>query len=454
MTSKPALDLTSLETYRRSCLELAQTRLGRFGSIQDVAGAEDDLNAYARLDRLAEPRDVQVLDEDALAPEDMEQARQAVLEGRVFWEHTAAGEATRLKLGTKFLIDVSRDLTVARMARRLGEELEREIGLDEMSRRLDVEPQDLAPLNLGARHMLQHAFDLGRLAEAAGRDPAKVLARQKLLVVLNEKTSDEILRQFRKARFFGFHQRNCLFMVQPAFEGIAIRAGRFVFDPEAPKRLHNHGQLVMQETMDGQIFRLDDSGERQGLAADEFGEVLQDCLDKISYNIEDLDYLTGSIDWQSLALALSLGARGCHMVMEIVANNPERPQKGGLAAYDEVLDRNVMIESFQLKGMPNEEIRFLNKNFNHYTSPHVSWSAVRTRGLPMPIAVKNGCIYFQPVQGDINFLVRTAFVRRKVIKPIRAWKSASTSSEAVNAMHAQDGQPGFLAFVEQTVSDG
>lgn len=31
----------------------------------------------------------------------------------------------------------------------------------------------------------------------------------------------------------------------------------------------------------------------------------------------------------------------------------------------------------------------------------------------MPIAIQNGAIYFQPVQGDINFLVKTEFSKEK-----------------------------------------
>jgi len=452
MTEQPSLDLTSLETYRRSCLEIAQARLGGFKSLEEIAEAEDDLNAYPRLDRLQDPREIVLLDEESLGSSDTDRAKDTVLRGGVFWEHTAAGEATRLKLGTKYLINVPEDLDVEMMAERLGEELERPVTPEEIRERLEVEPGRLMPLPLGERHLLQLAFDLTRLAEEAGQDPAQVLSRQKTLLVLNEKTAPDILTRLQKSRFAGFRRENFLFMIQPAFPGINLRDGRFFFDPSAPARLHNHGLLVMQETMDDQIFRLSESGERRYLKWAEFSGILREVADKISFNIEDLDYLTQSIDWGSLALALRLGAEGYNMVMEIVANNPEKPIKGGLAAFDEVLDRNVMIESFQLKGLPNEEIRFLNKNFNHYTQPHVAWEKLKAQALPMPLAVKDGYLYFQPVQGDINFLVRTAFVQRKVLKPIRAWKSAANSVEAVNAMWAQDNQPGFKEFVQRVLT--
>ena len=97
-----------------------------------------------------------------------------------------------------------------------------------------------------------------------------------------------------------------------------------------------------------------------------------------------------------------------------------------------------MIEAFQLKGIKNHEIKYLNKNFNHYPKPYESWSILKEHGLNMPLSVKNGYIYFQPVQGDINFLVSTEFFKRKVLKPIKAWKSPATTPLAIKNMHMQE----------------
>ncbi|MBW2092532.1 MAG: hypothetical protein JRI34_10485 [Deltaproteobacteria bacterium] len=448
MTHHNELDLTSLKTYSQSCLELARNRLGVFKSIPEIAEAENDLNAYPNLDRLSDPKDVYILDEDKLSPEDLANARQTVLEGRLFCEHTAAGEATRLKLGTKFLINPARDFSMDRIASMISDEEGREVSADEVAGQMEVEPERLLPLSLGWRHMLQIAFEISNLAKETGVDPGIILARQKMLVVLNEKTADQIIDEFNSASFFGFDRNNVFFMIQPSFSGINLKDGQFFFDPSSPKRLHNHGQLVMQETMDDQIFYLDYPTRRVYLKAAAFGKVIEEFTDKISYNIEDLGYLTQAIDWPGLALALKLGQQGYQMVMEIVANDPQHPQKGALAAFDPILGRDVMIESFQLKGIANEDIRYMNKNFNHFPNPKASWDALKNQGLPMPIAVKNGFLYFQPVQGDMNFLVKTAFVRRKTLKPIRAWKSAANTPAAINAMWFQDNQPGFRDFVK------
>jgi hypothetical protein len=176
---------------------------------------------------------------------------------------------------------------------------------------------------------------------------------------------------------------------------------------------------------------------------------LQGFADKISYNIEDLDYLTESLDYHGLGLALELGDQGYNMVMEVSANNPAKPQKGGMLAWDPELGQDVMIESFQLGDIENRDIKFLNRNFNHYPSPSVCWGRIKEQGLPMPIVVKEGFLYFQPVQGDINFLVKTAFFRRQEMRPIRNLKSPAALPLAINRMYAQDCQPGFKEFAQQ-----
>ncbi|MDD3582028.1 MAG: hypothetical protein PHW74_13535, partial [Desulfobacca sp.] len=239
------------------------------------------------------------------------------------------------------------------------------------------------------------------------------------------------------------------FLHQKSYHGLNLQEGKFIYDPNSPRRLHNHGQMIMQQTMDQEIFWVSPAShcQRHRLPSAAVGDWLQGFADKISYNIEDLEYLTAALDFPHLALVLELADQGYRMVMEVVANNPIKPQKGGMAAWDRSLGRDVMIESFQLGPIKNEEISFLNRNFNHYPKPYAAWKQVREHGLPMPIAVKDGYLYFQPVQGDINFLVPTAFIRRRVLRPIQNLKSPATLPLALNRLAAQDRQPGFKEFV-------
>ncbi|MBU4348683.1 hypothetical protein KJ671_04250, partial [Patescibacteria group bacterium] len=200
------------------------------------------------------------------------------------------------------------------------------------------------------------------LQKKHGYDPQSVLSRQHMLVVLNEATANRIIKEFINYRFFGFSNKNVLFMVQKAYHGINLVNGKYVYNKNTPKRLNNHGQMAMQQTMDNQIFKIDNNGSRTYLKSDEFGKILKELDNKISYNIDDLDYLTASIDYESLALALKKAEHGYRMLIEIVGNDSEHPQKGGMAAFDTLLGKNVMIESFQLKGIKNHEIKYLNKN--------------------------------------------------------------------------------------------
>ncbi len=439
------LDLTDHQTYVASCIELADRRLGGYASLDQVAAEQDHINRYPNLDRISSPREIMILDEQDL---DLDRARRMLLQGGLLAEHTAAGEATRLGLGSKFLIDPARDLPPQRIVELMSQESGRTFTLDDLEDELTVSPGDLASLSLGVRHLTQSAFDLTQMARGMRMDWRSVLDRQHLMIVVNEQNADPITAEVQHARFFGFTPRQVYFMVQQAYHGLSRGKRGWVYDLDSPRRLHNHGQMALQQTMDRQWFYF--SGDNpEYLEADEVEDLLGRLEDKVSFNIENLDYLTGSIDLEALALALTLKDQGVTMVMEVVANDPEYPEKGGMAAFDLVLDHDVMIESFQLEGLPPGDIEFLNKNFNHYPRPVAAWRGLRETGLPMPIAVKDGYLYFQPVQGDLNFQLETRMFRRASLKPISTWKSVVHTPEAIGAMAAQDRQPDFLAFVRE-----
>ena len=58
-------------------------------------------NIYENIDFLEEPRNLCVLEDENLNDNDLKKAVNCVLDGKLFTEHAAAGEATRLGLGTK-----------------------------------------------------------------------------------------------------------------------------------------------------------------------------------------------------------------------------------------------------------------------------------------------------------------------------------------------------------------
>jgi len=203
----------------------------------------------------------------------------------------------------------------------------------------------------------------------------------------------------------------------------------------------------MQMTMDGQVFHLDRAGRESHLSRADFFSLLSRAESLVTYSIEDLGYLTWAIDFETLGLALDSGEKGYRMVMEIVPNHPDRPVKGALLAYDPALGRDVMIESLRLRGRPPEEISHLNKNFNHYPRPAEVFRRLEKAGLFLPVAVKEDGLYFQPVRGDMNFLVPTAFFTRRQAAPLSGWKTAADTPAALAALKRQNAQPGFTKFM-------
>ncbi len=490
MERKPKIHLNSFEEYRISILKYIEWMLENYYkntkkiSVLDIKKDEKEINAYENYDHL-EPIDekqITILDEDKI---DIKEAEKAILEGRFLWEHTAAGEATRLGLGTKYLLNLSR-FTLEEIVSRMREEAVSELEKNGISGKslvkekksinkkitkktvLEIagnDPRKSANISLGNRHMLQMAYDVCKIAKSYKKNPKTVLAKQHALIVLNEQTAEEILEEFKKFNFFGLNPKNVLFMIQRSFHGIYIKEGDLFYDDttERNKRLHNHGQMVMQKNHENVIFRVDpkNTSKRYFIANSEFEAIMSKHDDLLSYNVEDLGYLTSSVDLPSLALALNLGKKGYNMVMEIVAQNMLKPQKGGACFYDRNKKRVVMIESNQLKDIKNEEIKHLNKNLNHYPDPAKTYRLMKKTGLPISFEVKStynqfgekqDYIYANPVQGNINFLVKTAYVMRKNLKPIYNWKSPATTPLAVKAVFEQDNQTGFLEFVKKIKS--
>lgn len=448
---KTAPMFTDHQSYIDYCLKIAKKRLSDYESISEIEKDIDNINLYENIDSLGPPKNIFELDENELNAQDIDRAVHCILEGRLFTEHAAAGEATRLGLGTKYLINIANDLSAGKIAELISKERDSNYAEEEVVSAAGCRPETLLPISLGERHMIQFSFDIYKLAKENGWDPEQVLKKQKMLIILNEQSVECIVREFIGNRFFGFSRKNVMFMVQKAYHGINLGSGTFRYDPSTPRRLHNHGQMVLQQTMDDQIFRISDDGQWVYLKGDAFGTILLTMDDKISYNIEDLSFLSHSIDIPALAFALKMSDKGFKMLMEIVGNDPENPQKGGMAAYDPVLGKNIMIEGFQLNGMGDHEIKYLNKNFNHYLNPQKAWFELKNRGLNMPLAIESDGVYFQPVQGDINFIVKTGFFKRQNLSPIRAWKSPVTTPLAIKHMHRQDHQNGFMDYSEKVL---
>jgi hypothetical protein len=433
-------------SYIEYCLEMVVSMVRSYDSISDLENNLGTANAYARLNALEKPKNLIQLDDNTLNNSDYLKAWRCIVDGKLFVEHHVAGEATRLKLGTKYLIDIQKDLSFNKITDLINQEKRTCLPKNYIQMHTLCNPSDLLPLSLGVRHMLQYSYDIYKLSKRLGYDPFEVFSKQKMLIVLNEAAADIIIDEFIKHKFYGFSQQNILFMIQKAYHGISLKYDEIFYDNLTTKHLHNHGHIAIQQTMHNQIFYTSTNKNRYYLSNDQFGNILKDMDVKTSYNIEDLEYLNSSIDYQGLALALKKSKDGYNMLMEVLPNNPDAPQKGGMAAFDPFLEKDVMIENFQLNHIKPDQIKFLNKNVNYYPKPFVAWEMVKKYGLNMHITVKGDYIYFQPVIGDINFLVKTAIFTRKNATPIKAWKSAITTPLTINFMYKQDLQKGFKEY--------
>lgn len=487
MSNKPKIHLETFEEYSTSILRYIEWMLESYFkdtkkiTIEDVKKHELEINAYENFKHLApiDERKVFILDDDKASTRE---AEKAILNGKFLWEHAAAGEATRLGLGTKYLLNLSQftlkdiveyrrqeiikelkktNISAAQL-RKEEKKIKKEVTVKSILEIAKEDPRGLLNISLGNRHMLQMVFDVTKLAQKNKLDPKKVLAKQTSLVIMNEQTAEEILDEFRRFNFFGLNPKKVFFMIQRGFHGMYIKEGCLYYDTttEKNKRLHNHGQMIMQKIHDNVIFWIDpkNANKRNYISNTEFEKILSEHDDLLSYNVEDLGYLTCSTDLPSTSLALELGKKGYGMMMEIVAQNQLKPQIGGACFYDKKLKRVVMIETNQLKHIKPGDIKHLNKNFNHFPNPVKAFRAMKDRGLPVSFEVKatfnqggEPCqyIYANPPQGNVNFLVKTAYVMRRNLKPIYNWKSPATTPLAVKAMFDQDRQPGFKEFAEK-----
>ena len=454
------IQVSSLEEYKSSTIDFIHQKLSSyFGpekiqefSLKQIKEHLPKINSYKNLEFL-KPLDksqVEILDDEKI---NISEAQQCVLKGEFFWEHACAGEATRLGLGTKYLLNCN-TFSKEYLLDLISKEIEKS-GLKNSEELFDnikinlIDPSQILPLSLGTRHMLQMRYDIEKLAKNFNHEPQQILEKQKMLIILNKKTASKIISEFKEHQFFGFKEENVYFMVQEDFHGIHFSKGKFQYDESTidNKRLHNHGQMVIQKMHNHNIFHYINNA-KVPISQQEYLDLLRKCKDMISYNIEDIAYLTNSIDFPSLAKALELGSKGYNMIMEIVGQNPIKPQIGGAAFFDPILNKNVMVESHMLANITPNEITFLNKNFNNFPNPVQSMEELKEQSLHMPIKIKKAknnkfYFYFDPVQGDLNFLVKTAFIMRKEIKPIQNWKSPLTTPPTLLAMKAQDDQFGF-----------
>ncbi len=392
-------------------------------------------------------------------------AIKAILSGDVVMEHTAAGEATRLGLGTKYTLTPTGIVEAI-----LTNSVFRKKHTDAEAKRLNTLTESakeetlriakrLTSFSIGTRKIAKVSFDIADLAKKNGHDPREVLFKQTQILILNEATSAQILEEMSDFHFLGFNPENVYFMVQRSMEGYSLTQGKVVIDRDSDKLLHNHGGMRMQQVMDQQFFRLLPSGEREYLPFDHILEMFSNKKILISNNVEDLDQLeVHSIDAYSISLGLELGQEGYEMIMTSVGQKTP-PQKGGFFAY--IPGHGLAcFESDQHPGLNSndpaelEKIKYLNKNVNMFPNPAKMFTSLKENDLPTHATVKgytHKAIYPQTPQGDLNFILKTQVIIEENVSKIRNLKAQSDLLDTVKTMEAQENNVEFMAWLHQFV---
>jgi hypothetical protein len=460
----PELGSRSMNAYRQRVLARAQEELKQhYGAglatltMAQIANDQRQLRAYPGLERCDMDRvqdHLVLVTPETVTDAELAAAERVQLGGQQLVEDAAAGEATRLGLGTKYL------LTPERLVEAL---LSHNFRNPERLIDIPVQPNDLAPISLGVRHKLQLVYDLVAMATnptgSPCLNPNEVVKSQVTLTVLNEETWLPIVREFARFGHLGLDPERTLFMVQEKGLGMGIQDGNLFFDPRSEFRLWNHADMKMQQTLEGKVFwvRINSQTgelERHYLRPEEVEQIFASMQNQISYPIEDIDYLTGAINLRNLALALRLGEQGFRMSQEAVAQQVP-PQEGGFFTFDPQLSggRVVCIESDAGGNVIHKGtlamIRFLNKNFNMFPNPVEAFRVLWQLAMPSHLTVKGGFLYPQGVQGDLNLSLSTAFISRQPLMPIRNLKELKHGPATLLAMQAQDHQPGYLNLARE-----
>ena len=402
-----------------------------------------------------------------------------ILAGDVVWEHMVGGKATRLQRSKEKYLLTPFDLTVP--PEKLLENQKFFLTPSHMayvSSPAVFDISNILDIPLGIRHMLAFAFGIKRLAQKfGGTKYYNALARQKVFIIANNDILNHVIESFREWGYFGLDESNVHFMASSSFLGIGIdeRGGVFASQMASPF-IHNHGVAKIQSTMDNNALSMIAGRIRRPITAEAFRHFLSGAASMQSLNVEDLTYLTEPIDIVSAAIALNteniIPDFGYNMIMEVVAQRPEGedPQKGGMLAFDPHFygrdrGRLVMIESFQLYPEYDDidvkraeekwrNIRYLNRNQNFYPNPTVWWDEISQKGLPIALRNRDGFLYNEVPQGDLNYFLETLYVIRKrkigdqiVVDPIRNIKTKADIPKAHAAFRRQDQQEGFLDFL-------
>ena len=489
------IDRNSLVKYYQANINIALQRLAASGQkITSLAQAQPlmrQLASHPNLDRLTlnvPAGSVKFIDVRQTDPASLEQAKKVLLAGRVFNEEAFAGDATRIKKDDKgnplppgkYVMHDSKFFYTAKDLIKQANTVNLDLAADLK------DDKAFMPMILGSLHLYKAAYEIYSLAKKSGKSDSEAresLKSQYRTVVLPEKYWEEAVNEIIDNNYYGFDPEKIMFLIQAQLPGFSLTDGQAVSDPSAPPKIWNHGSIKMQSAVPGEIFKAfrhtDGSIIRQTVEEAELQKIFARMDDAVSYNIEDMALIrTGEVaDLTMIGVALAHKQQGCKFLMEIVAQNQANPQKGGFLAFDPETARPLMLETSMsgslidssLKGQALEEqlrkISYINRNFNHtmdlpyiFQQIRLGLKAAETGTLSAlkpeerllgytHAEVKDGFLYPQPPQGDINLFVPTVFIGRDPLPQIEGLKVLGNIPMALSALYQGSRQSGLAEFI-------
>jgi len=402
----------------------------------------------------------------------IDEAENAILEGRVMNHLLWAGAATRAKQilggGAKAFFNPVNDIMSLSQEELDKIAPEEKNPLQGLLGRDDVAVQETVAL--GPRQIIQYRLELERLAKKKGKDVNEVLAKQKFLVVANDQTDQKIVDLFVGANFFGFDPKNILFQVQPTFPGFEFVDGEWR-EVKLSAFPYGHGYTKVQTALPEMAFYVDREGDRHSVEQspiDYFrkGIAPEKTMLSNNWNIDDLVRLGGeyqgkplsNIDVRRLAMVYKLMEKEGHsFVVETVIN--EKGQKGG--GWFKPVDGgpSLLVESVQLGRGPNANINFMGvdlNRMNNYGNAAVEAENLPLTGLPFYLVAKEfegrPVMILESITGDITrmpgFYGKTAAFKEPGVT-ILTFKKVADTVVTMQRMNAQEKDPEFIRLVKE-----
>ena len=327
-----------------------------------------------------------LIDEMSIATDRIDRVKRLVLDGQYVPLFFFAGSMTRMRtslLGIDDEIKNPKSLYVLEVGTALKEFVRANPPSDEVVKEtieeyLNSSGRNLIPM--GPRQLRIYRGYIEKLAREKKIKQETALAKQKIVIAVNEKNEADILKDMIKNEFYGFSKSNVLFVSQEALNGYSINdreeielnenSEKFPFGPAIPiKMLAQEGVAFTLEQNNG--------GYRKTVVSKSLVDFLGDMGGRYigTHRVNDLTKFTldSVLPERPLAYAVEMIDKGNNAVAEMVRNYEGKKQKG---AYLFKKGRNLIIlEDPKIRG--NQKVLDLIEGSSRGGKAGTSYSAFR-----------------------------------------------------------------------------